>query len=72
MPTGTYPRAFTVEVSTDGSNWTAVATGEGKGTQTNIAFAPVRARFVRLTQTAALENAPPWSMQRLVLYGPGR
>jgi hypothetical protein len=72
VPTGTYPRAYTVEVSMDGSTWTSVAEGAGKGSQTSIAFAPVRARFIRLTQTAAVENAPAWSMQRLMLYGPGQ
>jgi hypothetical protein len=33
-----------------------------------IAFAPVHAKFVRLTQTAAVENAPPFSIQLLRLY----
>jgi mono/diheme cytochrome c family protein len=70
-PTGTYPRAYNVEVSLDGAAWSLVAEGEGKGGQTSITFEPVRARFVRLTQTGAVEDAPPWSMQRLVLYGPG-
>jgi hypothetical protein len=60
-----------VEVSPDGTTWSLVAEGEGKGGQTSITFEPVRARFVRLTQTGAVEDAPPWSMQRLVLYGPG-
>jgi hypothetical protein len=28
----------------------------------------VPARFVRITQTASVEGAPPWSIQRLRLY----
>jgi hypothetical protein len=35
---------------------------------TSIAFAPVKAKFVRITQTASVENAPPWSMRMLRLY----
>jgi mono/diheme cytochrome c family protein len=72
MPTGTFPRGYKVDVSTDGTTWTTVAEGQGSGTQTAIAFEPVMARFIRLTQTATVENAPPWSMQRLILYGPGQ
>jgi hypothetical protein len=33
-----------------------------------ITFSPVRARFVRVTQTASTENAPFWSIQRLRVY----
>jgi hypothetical protein len=60
-----------VEVSSDGAHWTAVAEGPGKPGSTAIAFAPVRARFVRITQTGVVENAPPWSMQRLRLLKAG-
>jgi mono/diheme cytochrome c family protein len=71
-PTGTYPRAYKVEVSMDGATWSVVAEGEGKGAQTSIPFDPVRTKFLRLTQTARLDDAPPWSMQRLILYAPGK
>jgi hypothetical protein len=39
---------------------------------TVVAFAPVTARFVRITQTAQVENAPPWSMRLLRLYEAAR
>ena len=56
-------------VSTNGMTWSApVARGEGTGQTTVISFAPVQAKFVRITQTAAVEAAPPWSIQRLRLY----
>ena len=42
--------------------------GRGSGSTTAIAFRPVRAKFVRITQTATVENAPAWSIQRLRLY----
>jgi hypothetical protein len=64
-----YPRRYRVEVSMDGTNWgTPVAEGEGTGPSTVITFAPVRATFVRITQTAVVEGATPWSIQRLRLY----
>jgi len=68
-PVGTYPRGYRVETSMDGASWgTPVATGQGGGLMTAIAFRPVRARFVRITQTEAVSDAPPWTMQRLRLY----
>ena len=42
--------------------------GESAAT-TIIAFKPVQARFVRITQTANAEGAPVWSIQSLRLYG---
>jgi hypothetical protein len=30
--------------------------------------APVRTRFVKITQTATTENAPAWGIQQLQLY----
>jgi mono/diheme cytochrome c family protein len=63
------PRRYKVEVSMDGTNWSApVAEGEGAGQLTVITFAPVRAKYVRITQTANVDGAPVWSIQRLRLY----
>jgi hypothetical protein len=65
----TYPRRYQVQVSSDGTSWsTAVAEGEGAPGTTVIAFAPVDARFVRITQTGTASDAPPWSMRLLRLY----
>jgi mono/diheme cytochrome c family protein len=70
-PTVLYPRAYRVQVSMDGEQWSAsVAEGRGTGAITTIEFEPVRARFVRITQTAAAENAPAWAVQRLRLFRP--
>ena len=53
----------------DGTTWSApVAEGEGKGPSTVITFAPVRAKFVRITQTGTAEPPANWSIQRLRLY----
>jgi hypothetical protein len=45
-----------------------VAEGQGSPGVTIAPFAPVKAKFVRITQTAAADNAPPWSMRMLRLY----
>jgi mono/diheme cytochrome c family protein/glucose/arabinose dehydrogenase len=67
-----FPRGYKVEVSMDGTNWgSAVAQGEGTGPSLDITFAPVRAKFVRITQTGGGEGLPPWSIRRLRLYEPG-
>ncbi len=71
MPAGPYPRKFKVEVSTNGTSWTGVAEGDGTPGSTTITFAPTAAKYVRITQTGAVEDASVWSMQRLRLYRPG-
>ena len=68
VPTGIgYPRGYQVQVSMDGTNWgTTVAQGAGTGAATTITFAPVRAKFVRITQTQTAET--PVAIQRLRLF----
>ena len=63
-----YPRGFKVEVSTDGSSWTGVATGAATGNGTTVTIRPVPAKFIRMTLTATPENAPAWSMQDLRVF----
>jgi hypothetical protein len=71
-PVVPYPRGYRVEVSQDGANWgKAVAEGKGSGAHTSITFAPVRAKFVRVTQTDAVENAPNWAIANVRLYEAG-
>ncbi len=67
-PTPGFPQGYKVEVSMDGTAWTSVAQGQGTGASTVILFAPVQAKFVRLTQTADTPNAPALSIQRLRVY----
>jgi len=58
-----------VQVSADGKTWgTPVAEGQGVPGTTVITFTPVSAKFVRITQTASVSDAPPWSMRLLRLY----
>jgi hypothetical protein len=63
-----FPRGYTVEVSSDGASWTRVATGRGAGAHTVISFTPTQGKFVRLTQTATVDMAPPWSITHLQLF----
>lgn len=68
-PAPTAPRRYRLEVSSDAQAWSPpIAEGHGGGRTTTIAFAPVRARFVRITQTAEGEGATPWTMERLRVY----
>jgi hypothetical protein len=58
-----------VQVSLDGKTWSKpVAQGKGDGFRTTITFAPTRARFVRITQTDSVPDAPIWSINNLRLY----
>jgi aryl-phospho-beta-D-glucosidase BglC (GH1 family) len=46
-----YPRAYKVQVSTDGTNFTTVATGTGFGHKMVIGFAAQQAQYVKIVQT---------------------
>jgi hypothetical protein len=64
-----FPRAYQVQVSMDGTNWgSPIAQGQGTGVDSDISFAPVRAKYIRITQTGTTESAPPWSIRRLRIY----
>jgi hypothetical protein len=71
----TYPRGWRVQLSTDGTTWgDPVAEGQGSGAVTSMSFAPTRARFVRITQTAPPGGAADtpagtlWAIQQLRLW----
>jgi hypothetical protein len=71
-PSQTYPRDYRVEVSADGAAWTTVVEqGRGATNVTAMTFAPVAARFVRITLTSSASEAPAWAMQRLRIYRAG-
>jgi hypothetical protein len=74
-PQPTFPRGYQVELSLDGTKWTKpVAIGKGTGVRTAIAFAPQRAKFVKVTQTDTVADAPNWVISNLKVYeaGPGK
>jgi hypothetical protein len=67
-----FPRGYRVEVSLDGTKWgKPVAEGKGSGAHAAITFAPVRGKFVRITQTDTVENAPNWAIANLRVYESG-
>jgi hypothetical protein len=72
-PAPGYPREYQVQTSTDGTNWGApIVKGQGTGSSTRIALpSGIRTKYVRITETATVPNAPPWSIQRLQLYEAG-
>ncbi len=64
-----YPRGYSLQVSTDGTNWSKpVAEGKGDGAHTTITFAPTRAKFVRITQTETPAEPAAWSIRNLRIY----
>jgi mono/diheme cytochrome c family protein len=70
---GSFPIGYQVLLSTDGKTWSApVAEGKGAPTTTIASFRPTRAKFIRVTQTEAGENAPPWSVLNFRVYVAGQ
>ncbi len=67
-PAPGFARAFQVQVSTDGRRWTPVATGQGAVGTSLVPLTPVRAKFVRIDQTATTPDAPAWTIQRVRIY----
>jgi mono/diheme cytochrome c family protein len=68
-PTPTAPRGYRVAVSDDGKTWSEpVAEGRAEGRTTTITFALVRAKALRITQTADGDGTTPWTMERLRIY----
>ncbi|MEO8480660.1 MAG: sorbosone dehydrogenase [Acidobacteriota bacterium] len=65
-PTPTYPKGYSVTTSMDGTTWSKpVVVGKGESSKTTIAFPPTRAKFVRITQTETVADAPNWSINNL-------
>ena len=68
-PLVTYPRGYSVQVSEDGKTWgNPIAQGKGDGARTTITFPPTRAKFIRITQTETVPDAPIWSVRSLRIY----
>ena len=61
-----FPRKYKVEVSANGSQWAIVAEGEGRTLTEVILNAPVRGRFVRITQLGSASSY--WGINELALF----
>ena len=70
-PLQTYPRAYELKTSVDGKQWHTVAEGQCDRADVTISFEPVLAKFVRMVQTAAVQEDGeiPWSMRQMKLFG---
>ena len=70
---GSFPIGYRVQVSMDGKVWgTPVAEGKGSPATTVATFKPVRAKFIRITQTDKAESALPWSVLNFRVYATAR
>jgi mono/diheme cytochrome c family protein len=64
-----FPRGYQVQISSDGQTWSdPIAKGDGTAGTNVMRFAPVSTKFVRITQTATVTDAPAWSMRLVRLY----
>jgi hypothetical protein len=64
-----FPGRYRVEVSGDGERWQTVFEGAGERGRSVATFAPVRARFVRITATANVNLRAAWSLYKLKIRG---
>ncbi len=65
--TNDYPRGYQVQVSTDGTTWSTVASGTGSGPAVLVQFAPQVARYLKIVQTGT--STSWWSIAELNVYG---
>ncbi len=72
VPPGLGPVAYRVQVSMDGTAWTDAAQGAGPASSTVIPFAPVRAKFVRVSQTGSAPNGEYWGIAQIRVYQVGK
>jgi hypothetical protein len=59
-------------VSTDGTTWQEVASGQPDNQEVKMVFEPASAKFIKITQTGTPEDSPdeiPWSMRQMKIYG---
>ena len=68
--TGDYARGYNVEVSTDGSNFTSVATGTGTSSPETVTFAAQTAQYIRVVLTTGV-SPNWWSIAEFTVYTNG-
>mgnify|MGYP001160723178 CR=1 FL=1 len=67
---GDYARGYNVEVSSDGSTFTSVATGTGSSSPETITFTAQTAQYIRVVLTAA-STTSWWSIAEFTAYNSG-
>jgi hypothetical protein len=65
-----YAAGYNVEVSTNGSTFTSVATGTGTSSPQTVTFAGQTAQYIRVVLTAATQT-PWWSIAEFTVYSSG-
>lgn len=68
-PVPTYPASYKIEVSEDGEVWSGIVQGDCSENNVRIKFAPVKGRFLRISQTGLPKVDAPWKMEALKIYG---
>jgi mono/diheme cytochrome c family protein len=72
-PPAVGPVGYSVQVSTDGTTWSKpLVQGTGPVPLTTMAFAPVPARFIRITQTGSAANGEMWAIAQLRVFAVGK
>jgi mono/diheme cytochrome c family protein len=67
------PVAYSVTTSADGQSWSSpVARGAGSTPTTVIAFLPVQARFIRVTQTGTASGTEQWAIAQIRVFEQGK
>lgn len=68
---GHFARNMRIEVSTDGTTWSKPVFNAGNATAiSDITFAPVKARFIKINQTSNGDKRTTWSIHEIDLYTP--
>ncbi|NND32470.1 MAG: c-type cytochrome, partial [Saprospiraceae bacterium] len=68
-PIPTYPHAYTIRISSDGTTWSdPVAQGSCNDKNVLIKLPPSEGRFIRITQTGEKQNEAPWKMESMKLF----
>ncbi|HEY0709926.1 MAG TPA: LamG-like jellyroll fold domain-containing protein [Polyangia bacterium] len=62
-----YPRNYKLEVSTDNTNWTQVASGTGSARMVSISFTETSARYIRISITA-LAAGISWCISEFTVF----
>ena len=62
-----YAAGYNVEVSTDGSTFTSVATGTGTSSPETVTFAAQNAQYIRVVLTASTQT-PWWSIAEFTVF----
>jgi hypothetical protein len=66
-PDKDFPRGYFIEISTDGAAWSEVTRKDPNWKSVDVMFSPVRARFVRITQTRVPRWPVAWSISEVSL-----